>query len=298
MKTFQLYQTSPWAILAILSTLLSGCVTLPGTVATQHVAEGCIYATSEKNPTFDFLKFTDDKTTEFNAKLDSVLTCLAGDITKSKNTKEIPAYRAYVSLALVSRYAALNYTGQVAGTANLDFASYPDIDNDAIAFMANLQRTGYLLRANGDPSFRRISARDEDPAVKYYLLMKHKAPAPDAPNLQTAARTQLSILYLKTIVSAEKPTVARGKGILAAAAASAVAGREELLSRGASIIGKSLALHYFGDAYLKDAQNEMNRFNKDKVKPPTKADWDYWSTIIKESCTEIAAATGTTPQCN
>lgn len=207
----------------------------------------------------------------------------------------LKTYRGYVVLALLSRYAAFNYTGHVGGVANLDFQTYPELNGDAVELLSHIGRAERLLRmASGNPAVAgTVDLSKGDPAIEYTkLLDSDKAVLPDV------SRLIRTLSVLQVAVDAGKPTVRRTSSFFRRAIVNAVADREELLRQGLTAMGKGFTLSIFGSAYLKDGGRHLQTC-KDQAGAtcPSTDNWKYWSRIIEFSCNQIATATGATHQC-
>lgn len=254
--------------------------------------------------------------------LDDFLDCTVGHVGHQA-PDALKTYRGYVALAVLSRYAAFNYTGLVAGDANLDFRTYDGMHDDALATLARIDMADRMLRLSsglatgtpaqgGNTTLEYMDALGRDPAM-----------------LPTVGKLQRALAVMLVATAAEKPTAARAKGWLegiAEALAGGLLNGDDALHQGLKVLGKSLTLKTFGNAYLEDARRGLecrapaySASAENIAAPetnggacpaapiacvgavgytcPTVADWQYWGRLIKNSCDRIAASMGTSHHC-
>lgn len=228
-------------------------------------------------------------------KLDGFLDCTVADLHGGSDG--LKTYRGYVVLAVLSRYAAFNYSGLIGGYADLNFQSYDGIQDDAMSTLARLDFADRMLRlGSGIPNVANtVTPADiaDNPTLAYMQQIGDPRKLPDVEKLQRA------MAVLMVAGSAEKPTKNRARNWLTAvvtAIGGGVVDPESLVDQGLKVIGKSLTLKSFGNAYLDDARSELEGM-KNSPGHPSEADWNYWAEVIKNSCSGIAASAGATNHC-
>lgn len=296
-----------WAILAILAgTLaLSGCASLRtnslDTLLKHNPPKDCVganqlYVAGADGPELNLENYlAANKGVSAGAKLDGFLDCTVANLDKASDG--LKTYRGYVVLAVLSRYAAFNYSGLIGGYADLNFQSYDGIQDDAMSTLARLDFADRMLRVgSGIPNVAAtVSTSDPtgNPTLAYLQMIGTEKKLPDVEKLQRA----MAVLMVGG--AAEKPTLARAKNWLTnllTAIGGGVLNPESLVDQGLKVVGKSLTLKSFGNAYLDDARKELEGM-KGKAGRPSESDWNYWANVIKDSCRGIAAATGATAHC-
>lgn len=242
---------------------------------------------------------TDKKTS--GEVLDDFLDCTVANLGPDADEK-LKIYRGYVALAVLTRYAAFNYTGVIGGYADLNFQSYPGIQDDAMSTLARIDFADKILRLGSGLRDVVDSVHENDIAANPTLpYMKLIAPEKvgEIGRLRDVEKLHRTLSVLMVGVSAEKPTVARSRNLLTnllAAIDGTLTNPGSLVDQGLKVVGKSLTLTTYGNAYLDDARKELETM-KILGKPPEPTDWNFWANVIKDSCTHIAAATGATSHC-
>ncbi|MBS4095386.1 MAG: hypothetical protein KGZ83_00940 [Sulfuricella sp.] len=228
-------------------------------------------------------------------KLDGFLDCTVADLHGAGD--ELKTYRGYVALAVISRYAAFNYSGLIGGYADLNFQSYDGIQDDAMSTLARLDFADRMLRqGSGIPNVANTVTPADlagNPTLTYMQHIGDPKKLPDVEKLQRA----MSVLMVAG--SAEKPTLNRAKNwfsTVISAIGGGLVNPESLVDQGLKVVGKSLTLKSFGNAYLDDARKELEGM-KNQTGRPNEADWNYWANVIKDSCAAIAATAGATSHC-
>jgi hypothetical protein len=277
----------------------------------------------------DFLKYEQGQKHNAGQALDDFLDCTVADIGPDA-PDELKVYRAYLVLAVLSRYAAFNYTGQIAGDANLNFRVYSGMHDDALATLSRIETAERVLRAasgvNGIPQ----PPKKGDPTLEYMSLLDGQGC-----KLPTVSKLHRTLAVLLVATSAEKPTLMRAKNWverLAETVSGAALNRDDLVDQGLKVVGKSLTLKTFGNAYLDDVRCDLEshvgekwqkggdgeckqvrcQIHKEKTcggalsgkNPdsrqtgiPTADEWKYWARIIKNACARIATSAGTGHHC-
>jgi len=260
------------------------------------VGPGLLYANGSEGPELNLEGYLGaNKGKAAGIVLDGFLDCTVADLNGAN--ENLKAYRGYVTLAVLSRYAAFNYSGLIGGYADLNFQSYDGIQDDAMSTLARLDFADRLLRlGSGIPAVAgSVSPTDftNNPTLAYLQQIGSDRKLPDVEKLHRA----MSVLMVAG--SAEKPTLNRAKNwltTLIGAIGGAVVNPESLVDQGLKVVGKSLTLKSFGNAYLDDARRELEGM-KTQTGRPNEADWNYWANVVKDSCTRIASATGATSHC-
>lgn len=276
-----------------------------------------------------FLKYEKDRKRNAGEALDDFLDCTVANIGADA-PEELKVYRGYVILAVLSRYAAFNYTGQIAGEANLNFSIYSGMHDDALATLARIETAERMLRASSGLKEVAATVTETNPTIEYMGLLDDQAS-----KLPTVSKLHRSLAVLVVATSAEKPTLVRAKGWFdraVEAASGALLNRDDVLDQGLKVVGKSLTLKTFGNAYLDDARCDLEghvgakwqkggdgtceqvrcqtcKDKKCRSAPsgktggtslsgrPTLEEWAYWARIIENSCDRIAASVGTRHHC-
>ncbi len=276
-----------------------------------------------------FLRYEKGQNHNAGQALDDFLDCTVADIGPDA-PEELKVYRAYLVLAVLSRYAAFNYTGQIAGDANLNFRVYSGMHDDALATLSRIDTAERVLRAASGVDGVVKPLRKDDPTLEYMSLLDG-----EACKLPTVSKLHRTLAVLLVASSAEKPTLMRAKNWveqLAEAASGALLNRDDLVDQGLKVVGKSLTLKTFGNSYLDDVRCDLEshvgekwqkggdgkceqvrcQSRRDKVcggglsgkNPdsrqtciPTADEWKYWALIIKNSCARIATSAGTGHHC-
>ncbi len=249
-----------------------------------------------------FLKQEKKDRKSTSAALDDFLDCTVADLGPDAGDK-LKTYRGYVALAVLSRYAAFNYTGMIGGYADLNFQSYNGIQDDAMSTLARIDFADKMLRLGSgiDPVAATVTPADlaANPTLAY---MKQIAPeqAGQPGRLHDVEKLQRTLSVLMVAASAEKPTVARARNWLSnlvAAIGGTLTDPGSLVDQGLKVVGKSLTLTTFGNAYLTDVRKELESM-KTASGHPSEADWIYWAKVIQDSCARTATATGATSHCS
>lgn len=264
------------------------------------IGEGKLYRADGGGHELDlegFLKQAKADKKSTGAALDGFLDCTVADIGPDASAN-LKAYRGYVALAVLSRYAAFNYTGMIGGYADLNFKSYDGLQDDAMSTLARIDFADRMLRLGSglDAVAATVSPADltANPTLAYIRQIGVPDKLPDVEKLHRA----LSVLVVAS--SAEKPTVKRARnwfGRLLAAIEGTLSNPGSLIDDGLKVIGKSLTLRSFGNAYLNDARRDVEAMKIAGTARPSPEDWNYWANVIKDACTRIATSTGATSHC-
>lgn len=342
-----------WAVLGVLAgtLVLSGCSSLRLTAMDELLKreppcncindpgkEGKLYSRTGGDVELDlegFLKDAKRNGTTAGDVLDTFLNCTVADLGE-KADENLKVYRGYVALAVLTRYAAFNYTGYVGGAADLNFKTYNGIQEDAMSTLSRIDLADKMLRmGSGIAKVQETVDVSDANANRTLVYLKQIAPQElgTIGRLHDVEKLHRALAVLMVASSAEKPTVARARMWLSnivAAIDGSLTNPGSLVDQGLKVIGKSLTLTTYGGAYLDAARCELESMAaagckkpdgkcltpcstcptctiaaKDvprdgagqKPPRPTDADWNYWANIIKDSCTAIAASTGATSHC-
>lgn len=290
----------PAAVVALLA--LGGCSTMRtnslDTLLKQSPPPDCIgpgklYTNGSDGPELNLEGYLGaNREVSSGAKLDGFLDCTVADLGPDAG-EHLKTYRGYVALAVLSRYAAFNYSGLIGGYADLNFQSYAGIQDDATSTLARIDFADRMLRLASDIPNAIPADVANNPTLVYMQQIGNPKKLPDVEKLQ---RT-LSVLMVAG--SAEKPTLNRARNWLStliAAIGGGVANPEGLVDQGLKVVGKSLTLKSFGNAYLGDARKELEGM-KGKTGRPNEADWNYWANVINDSCNRLAASSGAISHC-
>lgn len=278
-----------------------------------------------------FLKYQKELKHNAGEALDDFLDCTVANIGADA-PEELKAYRGYVVLAVLSRYAAFNYTGQIAGEANMNFSVYSGMHDDALATLARIEAAERVLRASSGLKeiAATVSNTNPNPSIEATYLMDG-----EGGKLPTVSKLHRTLAVLLVATGAEKPTLKRAKSWLARiaeAASGVLLNRDDVLDQGLKVVGKSLTLKTFGNAYLDDVRCDLeSHMGEDYIKGedgkseqlrcqtckdqkchssfsangshtpmskrPAPEEWQYWARIIENSCDRIATSVGTGHHC-
>lgn len=225
--------------------------------------------------------------------LDDFLDCTVAPVPPGST--ELKLYRGYVVLALLSRYAAFNYTGLIENDANLHFRAYPELHDDAVLELSRIETAGRSLRAASSLPGVRDGALAESDASSLSVLVTNRDVADAVP---TVVKVHRALAVLLVATGAERPTARRAEGwftrVLRAISGNPVAISTDTVDDGLKVIGKSLTLTVFGDAYLRDARARIEAFGNGT---PTVKDWHTWSVLIADACGRLSVITGVANHC-
>lgn len=264
------------------------------------VGEGKLYRAGGDGHELDiegFLKQAKMDKKSTGEALDGFLDCTVADIGPDASAN-LKAYRGYVTLAVLSRYAAFNYTGMIGGYADLNFQSYDGLQDDAMSTLARIDFADRMMRLGSGVEAVAATVSPADMTANPTLAYIKQIGTPDKlPDVETLHRA-LSVLVVAG--SAEKPTVKRARNWfsnLLAAIGGTLTHPGSLIDDGLNVIGKSLTLRSFGNAYLNDARRDVEAMKNAGPARPSQEDWNYWANVIQDACTRIATSTGATSHC-
>jgi hypothetical protein len=239
-----------------------------------------------------FLKTRKDKNAQLGETIDMILDCIVGQIkyTGSNSNNElnqVKLYRGYVTLAVISRYAAFNYTGVIGNNINVDFRAYSDLPDDAASVLSRIESANRLLRYPLDMSLHPSGAAEG--------MFENAAYEDKLPTVYKLHRV-LSVMLVAT--AAERPTFHRAKGFLSdffkMIATKSIGNADDVIKSGANILAKSLTLKAFGNAYLNDVRTHIESFTNNT---PSNDDWEDWISIVDDSCNIISNVSNTKHHC-
>ncbi len=303
------------AVLGVL--LLSGCSgmrlssmdtllarTPPGRCVDANAEAGKLYRDEAGNATLNlaaFLKQEKKENKKAGAVLDDFLDCTVADIGPDASDN-LKVYRGYVTLAVLTRYAAFNYTGMIGGSADLSFQSYKGIQDDAMSTLARIDFSDKMLRlGSGINEVAQTVVEKDLTANPTLAYMKQIAPTElgNLGKLHDVEKLHRTLSVLMVAAGAEKPTIARARNwffTIIAAINGSLTSPSSLVDQGLKVVGKSLTLDTFGNVYLDDARQELENMKLHNV-APSGTDWNYWANVIQDSCSRIALASGATSHC-
>lgn len=240
------------------------------------IDDGKLYRRNGDDVTMDLEGFLDDagkKGKTAAVVLDEFLNCTVADHGKNPD-ENLKVYRGYVALAVLSRYAAFNYTGYIGGSADLSFQTYNGIQDDAMSALSRIDFADKALRLGSgiETIKKQVSTSDlENNPTLAYLKQIAPTEANTLGRLHDVEKLHRALAVMMVAASAEKPTVARAKNWftnIVAALGGTLSNPGSLVDQGIKVLGKSLTLDTYGNAYLDDARCELESMAAANCKKP------------------------------
>ena len=235
------------------------------------------------------------------AKIDFFLDCFVGPA----DNQESRLLRGHMVVAVVTRYAAFNYTGEVPGVHKVKFTPYGGLEDDIGSYLISVEKTQLELRhATG---IEKIKIARKSGKAREQFLIDYKTVFMNVNELyDRLERIKRMILILRLYAKAEKPTINRARSAILRALSTitgSVATLRSVVGDAANGLQKYFVIKNFGTAYRADVKKNLEAVKK-KLKDleknggkVTEEDWEPWNAAISGACARLAALAGTRQHC-
>ncbi len=209
--------------------------------------------------------------------------------------------RGHIVVALLSRYAALNHTGDIDGILNIKFRRSSDSQEDARQTLAAIAAAEYELRRAASAVFK-VSEDETTGELRQLKVPNYDKDHFDMKEVQKVYELAFKMIRVRAVADvarvAAEPTAKRAAFVVRTAVrailARSVTDAKAVLKGIRDGVTKYAVLNQFGPPYLTDARNYLQTKKGETV---AKVHWQFWDRYLEGACSKLAGEAGARVDC-